>query len=91
VDNRLDRLGAHRGVALFLQECLVRRAVRCLMSAIRRQSCQSVLRGKPSRLLPDVGRQDEERFPTQARKSLVLVKDGWQLCELDAVGVQFAW
>ena len=55
----------------------MRRAVRCLMRAVRRQCGQSVLRGKPSRLLPDVSRKDKEWFTIETRQSLVLAKDSW--------------
>jgi hypothetical protein len=61
---------------LIFEECDVRRALRRLMSAVRREGCQLALRGEPSRLLPKIGRQDEERLPTEARESLVLAEDG---------------
>ena len=71
-------------------ERLVRRAVSGLMNAVRRQTGQSLLRSGPSRLFSDIGREDEERFPIETRKSLGLAKDRSQLCELDPIGVQFA-
>jgi len=73
-----------------VNERLVRRAVSGLMDAVRRQTGQFALRSGPFRLLPDIGREDKERFPIETCKSRGLAKDGWQLRELDAIGVQFA-
>ena len=53
-------------------ERLVRRAVSGLMNAVRRQTGQFVLRSGPSRLFSDIGREDEERFHIETRKSLGL-------------------
>ena len=61
---------------LIFEERYVRRALRRLMSAVRREGCQLVLGSEPSRLLPKIGRQDEERLPIEARESLVLAEDG---------------
>ena len=64
----------------------MRRAVRGLVNAVRRKGGQLALRSGPTRLLPEIGGQDEERLPTQTRQSLVLTKDGSQRRELDAIG-----
>ena len=64
----------------------MRRAMRRLMNAVRREGGELALRSEPTRLLPEIGGQDEERLPTQTRQSLVLTKDGSQRRELNAIG-----
>jgi len=76
VNDCSDRSTADGREVLIFDECYVRRAPRRLMSAVRREGCQLALSSGPSRLLPKIGRQDEEWLPTEARESLVLAKDG---------------
>lgn len=66
------------------------RTVRRLMNTVGREGGQPILRGEPTRLLSNIGRQDEERLSPEALKGLDLVKHGSQLGELVAVGTQFA-
>lgn len=60
------------------------------MNTVGEEGGQPVLRGEPTRLLPKIGRQDEERLSPETRKRLDLVKDGSQLGELITIGAQFA-
>ena len=75
-NDRSDRSAAEGRVVLIFEERFVRRALRRLMSAVRREGRQLVLGSGPSRLLAKIGRQDEERLPIEARESLVLAEDG---------------
>ena len=60
---------------LIFEERRVRRALRRLMRAVCREGCQLALRSGPSRLLPKISRQDEERLPIEALESLVLAEE----------------
>ena len=72
-----DRATADGRVVLIFEERHMRRAVRRLMGAVRREGCQLVLGSGPSRLLPKIGSQDEEWLPIEARERLVLAEDGF--------------
>ena len=60
---------------LILEERFVRRALRRLMSAVGRECRELVLGSRPSRLLANIGRQDEERLPIEALEGLDLAED----------------
>ena len=82
VNDRSDRSTADGRVVLILEKRFVRRALRRLMSAIRREGCQLALGSGPPRLLPNVGSQDEERLSIERREGFGLVEDRAQFREL---------
>jgi hypothetical protein len=90
VNDRRDRSTAFGRVVLIFEERRVRRALRRLMSAIRREGCQLGLGGGPPRLLPNVGGQDEERSSIERSEGFGLVEDRPQLGELVAVSPELS-
>ena len=87
-DDGVDRSTTDSRVVPVFKESGVGRAVGRLLNAVCRETCEPLLRCGPTRQLSNVGCQNEERLPTEIRKSLVLTKDGAQLRELVTIGTQ---
>jgi hypothetical protein len=85
-----DRPASGGGDAPVIEERGMFGAVGHLMEAVHGEGRELVLQCEPARLLPQICRQDEERFSTERRQSLGLIEDRRQRGERIAIGPQFS-
>ena len=90
INDIADRSTGDRSKSLVFLQGGMGRTVRGSMEAVCGELRELRLRGGPACLLPDIGREDSERFPVQARERLRLIEDRPQLGELGVVGSQLA-